>query len=412
MAREKAPTLEQRNTDGWKLAGLKPTEKEVWIVDEASMVDNRLMKQVQEAAILKDAKVVFTGDAKQLQPIGAGNAFSNMVERNMIAHTRMEDIQRQKDPALAARTDPGHEKYYLRQAVREAVEGNVQKALDKLQEHIVQVGSRAERIARIAGDYSALTKTERKETVIVTGTNADRREINERVRENLKARGELGGGREFQTAQGKREFSPGDKIVFLKNDRELNVKNGQVGIVRGSENGKLAVLVGHQVKAVDLTRYNHVDHGYTLTAHKSQGITADRALIHIDTEQKGVNNRNAFYVDVSRARHEVKIYTDDKDRIAEKVSQWQAKLSSYDFSEKDHDREMEPTAVVRNERIPESPNRESNKTGLEDMVRISPAEELRAAGGVDLFYQTKDSELDQSFAKAHAQAVERELTYG
>ena len=42
-------------------------------------------------------------------------------------------------------------------------------------------------------------------------------------------RGELGGAAAFQTGQGKREFAAGDRIVFLKNDRELGVKNGTLG---------------------------------------------------------------------------------------------------------------------------------------------------------------------------------------
>jgi len=333
-----APSLEQRSQEGWQLEGLKPAGREVWIVDEASMVNNRLMVQLQEAALAKDAKVILTGDAKQLQPIGAGNAFTNLVERNRIAYAVMQDIQRQRDPNLGRRDDPGHESFPLRQAVRDSVLGRVQDALDKLANRTWQIEDRPERLGRMARDYAALDRRERRETVLVTGTNADRQELNERVRAGLKERGELRDGRSYGTADGRREFAAGDKLIFLKNDRELGVKNGQPGTVKKLGEDRLTVAIGRgrgqRTVDVDLARYDHVDHGYCLTAHKAQGITADRALIHIDTGQQGVNSRNAFYVDVSRARHEVRIYTDDRERLAASVERWQSKLSSDDFPDR------------------------------------------------------------------------------
>ncbi|MBP7867023.1 MAG: type IV secretion system DNA-binding domain-containing protein [Acidobacteria bacterium] len=180
---------------------------------------------------------------------------------------------------------------------------------------------RGQRLGRVAGDYAALARPERRETVIVTGTNADRREINERVRLNLKARGELEGDREYRTSQGAREFAPGDRVIFLKNDRELGVKNGQVATVRVVGEERMTVQAGRRLLTVDLGRYDHLDHGYALTVHKAQGITADRALVHLDTRQGGVNSRNAFYVDISRARHAVTLYTDDGARVAD-VKMW------------------------------------------------------------------------------------------
>ncbi len=407
-------TLEQRDREGWKLDGLKPEGKEVWIVDEASMVDNRLMRQVQEAAILKDAKVVFAGDAKQLQPIGAGNAFTNLVERHKIAYAEMKDIQRQKDPNL-------------REAVRETARGDVSKALDRLKGNIVQVEGRPDRINRIAEDYSALAKTARRETVIVTGTNSDRREINEKVRGHLKARGELEGGRQYRTAQGAREFAPGDKVIFLKNDRELMVKNGQVGVVRVVEDGRLLVQAGDRLKTVDLARYNHLDHGYTLTAHKAQGITADRALIHLDSQQKGVNNRNAFYVDVSRARHEVKIYTDDRERVASAVGRWQTKLSGDDFQ---LERERNQGEDLRRDRrepelAPEGGKEVSGRAaelvlektlepGREEPIKFERAE-IELAGREDIAYQPGEREVERQFTREwqrdldHGPSLERSL---
>jgi ATP-dependent exoDNAse (exonuclease V) alpha subunit len=62
---------------------------------------------------------------------------------------------------------------------------------------------------------------------------------------------------------------------------------------------------------VSLDDHPHLDYGYAVTSHSSQGATADRVLIHVDSEHAGeqlVNSRLA-YVAVSRARYDAQIYT-------------------------------------------------------------------------------------------------------
>jgi ATP-dependent exoDNAse (exonuclease V) alpha subunit len=58
----------------------------------------------------------------------------------------------------------------------------------------------------------------------------------------------------------------------------------------------------------------HLDHRHAVTSHSSQGQTADRVLIHMDTTQGGQKlvNRRLAYVAVSRGRYDAQIYTNDK----------------------------------------------------------------------------------------------------
>ena len=62
----------------------------------------------------------------------------------------------------------------------------------------------------------------------------------------------------------------------------------------------------------------HLDYGYAVTSHSSQGQTAARVLVHVETErssEKLVNQRLA-YVAVSRGQYDARIYTDDKAKLA------------------------------------------------------------------------------------------------
>ena len=69
-----------------------------------------------------------------------------------------------------------------------------------------------------------------------------------------------------------------------------------------------------------------------MTSHKAQGITVGRAIIHMDSKQAHMNNRNAYYVNISRARHEVKIFTDNAKEIRSQVRDFARKLTSADFA--------------------------------------------------------------------------------
>ena len=74
--------------------------------------------------------------------------------------------------------------------------------------------------------------------------------------------------------------------------------------------------------ALPAGEYRHLDHGYAVTSHSSQGQTADRVLVHIDTDRAGEQlvNRRLAYVAVSRGRHDAQIYTNDKTHLAQTLS--------------------------------------------------------------------------------------------
>ena len=78
---------------------------------------------------------------------------------------------------------------------------------------------------------------------------------------------------------------------------------------------------GREVK-LSAEEHPHLDYGYAVTSHSSQGATADRVLINVDSEQAGeqlVNSRLA-YVAVSRARYDAQIYTNDAGNLGNALS--------------------------------------------------------------------------------------------
>ncbi len=68
---------------------------------------------------------------------------------------------------------------------------------------------------------------------------------------------------------------------------------------------------------IDPAKHPHLDHGYAVTSHSSQGQTADRVLIHVDTElgAKDLLNNRMAYVAVSRGAHDAQLFTNDREQL-------------------------------------------------------------------------------------------------
>jgi hypothetical protein len=112
--------------------------------------------------------------------------------------------------------------------------------------------------------------------IILTHTNDEVRELNEAARTRMRAAQMLGEDVGLEVERGQRSFASGDRVMFLKNERSLEVKNGTLGTVE--EVSQIAMRVrtddGRSI-AFDLKDYAHIDHGYAATIHKAQGMTVD-----------------------------------------------------------------------------------------------------------------------------------------
>jgi superfamily I DNA/RNA helicase len=103
--------------------------------------------------------------------------------------------------------------------------------------------------------------------------------------------------------------------------------NGELGSITKIEPEHLRVTldIGREV-TFDPQQFRHIDHGYAVTSHSSQGLTVDRVLINADTQEsfRLLNDRMA-YVAVSRAREEALIYTDSTQNLREALNRGTSK---------------------------------------------------------------------------------------
>ena len=115
-----------------------------------------------------------------------------------------------------------------------------------------------------------------------------------------------------------RAFSRGDRVQLTAPSADLKLANRELGTVKGISEGRMALRMddGRSVE-IDPANHPHLDHGYAVTSHSSQGQTADRVLIHINTElgAKDLLNNRMAYVAVSRGAHDAQLFTNDQEGL-------------------------------------------------------------------------------------------------
>ncbi|MDZ7923058.1 MAG: AAA family ATPase [Marinagarivorans sp.] len=272
---------------GWAHGRDLLTARDVLVIDEAGMVGTRQMERVLSHAADVGAKVVLVGDPQQLQSIEAGAAFRAIHERH--GGVEITQVRRQHEG-------------WQQDATRHLATGRTGEAIaayaDKNMVHQAETREDARRdlVERWDRERQADPDASR---IILTHTNAEVRDLNDAARAAMRNAGELGEERQVKTERGDRLFASGDRIMFLRNERSLEVKNGTLGTIEKVSEGQMSVRTddGRSV-SFNIKAYRDLDHGYAATIHKAQGMTVDKAHL---LATPGMD-RHGAYVAMSRHR--------------------------------------------------------------------------------------------------------------
>ena len=295
---QQAAGIKSRTLASYELAwngGHDPlTKRDILVIDEAGMLGTRQLEHVLRVAEKAHAKVLMVGDAEQLQAIEAGAAFRGITSTHGVSN--LTEVRRQKLD-------------WQRTATQELSTGKTTDALNAYDKHhnIVAVETRDDArralIARWAHDHKQNLNASQ---LVMAFTRDDVKALNHDIRALREQTGELGKNHSITTETGKKPFAIHERIRFLRNERDLGVKNGSLGIIEGIEHGVLSVkLDGLSTRVqVDTKFYKHLDYGYAATVHKAQGTTVDRSYVlatsHFD--------RHTAYVALSRHRDNATLF--------------------------------------------------------------------------------------------------------
>ena len=359
-------------------------QKRLYVLDESSLASTKQMNALLHRLDEND-RVLLVGDTRQHQAVEAGTPYQQLQEAG-IQTARLDEIVRQRNPALKevvehlsrgqvreaiekldaqgrvheiadreerlrgiaveyakqpqgtlvvspdnqsrmeinriihremqtrGQVDHGEQRLRVLIARQEITGADRQWAEQYKPGDVVRYTKGSKEVGIKSGEYVRVERVnEKKNLVTVKRENGDQVSYNPR---------RLQGVTLYREAE--REFSKGDRVQFTAPNREQNIANRELGTIEKMDaSGNLQIrLDSGRIVTFNIKENRHLDHGYAVTSHSSQGQTADRVLIHVDTESAGEKliNRRLAYVAVSRARYDAQIYTNDKSQLVEGLS--------------------------------------------------------------------------------------------
>ena len=362
---------------------------QIWIVDEAGLLSAKDAHALLQRATLLQARVILVGDTRQLSAVLAGNPFKSLQQAG-IKTAHLNESLRQKNPHLKlavdliaeGRVEAGFEHLLatgsiktvsseskIEQIANDYIVGTPEQRLKTL----VLAGTNVERLALTQairgklkdegtlGKAATITQLQAKNLSIVQMRFAHNFEIGDVIMptrdykrrglekgklyevvsqntDKLTLKGDNGQVMDVDTAFEKAvyqshqiEIAVGDRLQWKKNDRQLGRRNGQEFTVTGIDLNIVQIkYADERTECISLAQAQNLDYALVSTTYSSQGKTADRVLISADF----TIGQESFYVAASRARHELKIYTEDPTRLVELAQQSKSKENALELLRK------------------------------------------------------------------------------
>src|SRR5690606_17312196 len=105
-------------------------------------------------------------------------------------------------------------------------------------------------------------------------------------------------------ARGTRTMRVGDKVMQVKNDYDLDVYNGDVGLIRAFDrtNGTVAVDFGGRRVAYPVADLDRLVPAHAITVHRAQGSEYPCVVVPVLTEHYLMLRRNLLYTAITRGK--------------------------------------------------------------------------------------------------------------
>ncbi len=373
-----------------------PEQRHFYLVDESSLASTNQIREFL-SRLGPDDRVLLIGDIRQHQGVEAGRPFEQLQEAGMHT-AKLDEIVRQQDPALKSAVEmlatgqvsaaldalqqqgrvkeiPNREERVraIAKTYVESPENTLIVSPDNASRRELNVAVRQElkAIGTVAPeDHTFRVLVQRQDMTGAERSWASHYEIDDVVRytRGSKAIGIEAAAyasvvainpaanqltvekanKELSTYDPRRltgvsvyreiarQFSVGDRVQFTAPDKSLGVANRDLGVIESiAPDDQVTVrLDNNRQTEFNAGDHRHFDHGYAVTSHSSQGLTADRVLVHADTSvHPDLLNSRFGYVSISRASHEATLFTDDMAKLAPQLRADVSKTSALEISQ-------------------------------------------------------------------------------
>ena len=293
--------LEYQPTVGFSRNAENPLEGDLFIVDEASMIDCKLMAQLLQA-IPPQGTVILVGDADQLPSVGAGSVLRDIIESGTVPVARLTTIYRQAESSrivLAAHEvnrgnrpplDNSHDSdfFFIERKSPEAIAETIEYLLKE----------------RIPDGFNLHPRDEVQVLTPMNKRSLGTVALNQEIQKTLNPPAEL----KFEIERFGTVFRTGDKVIQIRNNYDKEVFNGDIGHISEITTEPATISVtfdsNHRVD-YEPGELDELQLAYAITIHKSQGSEFPAVVIPIASQQYVMLQRNLLYTAITRGKRVV-----------------------------------------------------------------------------------------------------------
>lgn len=287
---------------------LDNVEADFLIIDEASMIDAYLFYCLL-SCITENTNILIIGDYQQLPSVGPGLILRDLINSKEIETTILKEVYRQaQDSQIIANAhkiingdknlnlDKNKGDFYF---IETKSKTNIKNTIIRCIERLLETGFKI-------NDIQVLTPTNKGDLGVVELNKAIQKKFNpcDKNKEEIKV------GLE-------RAFRVGDRVIQTENNYDLEVFNGETGIITEIKEGEIKEITvdfGDKEIVYIKDTVAQLELAYAITIHKSQGSEFKVVLTPVHSSQAILLNRNIIYTGLTRARERV-VYIGDKEEF-------------------------------------------------------------------------------------------------
>ena len=283
------------------LDAVKKLDANLIIADEGSMLDTYMFARLL-MAVPNNAILLIIGDANQLPSVNAGNVLHDLIKSQKIENYCLKTVYRQKEVNVIVRN--GHKiingDTYL--------EENEHFEIIKCSNHedmLQKVITKVKHYEAAKEEYNVYSPVRKKKFDL--STTCLNSQIKKAIRKNTETNNYIW--------YGDNVYEVNDHIIFMRNNYDKGYYNGQDGIItliqKVGNTYYVTIYSEDTYITISSKELDDLELGYAITAHKSQGSEIDNAIIVIPSEPKSMLLRKILYVEVTRAKRNVTILSED-----------------------------------------------------------------------------------------------------
>ena len=286
-----------KEADEFMVNEYNPDFSKFIIVDEVSMIDNRLMNSLLRG-LTNNIKLVLVGDYNQLPRVGAGNVLIELIDSDVVDTVELDLLYRQNEfsyiPVLANEIkNETLESEFLNEKddykFLECHSDAIVPSLVNIVKKVISKGYDYKRVQLMAPMYAGVNGIDNINKVLQNVFNP--MELNKK-----------------EIKYGDVIYRENDKVLQLVNDPDNNVFNGDIGVIKKidykGKSGKPEITIDYDsiIVTYTLNDFNKFKHGFIISIHKSQGSEFELVIIPISHTYKRMLYKKLIYTAVTRAK--------------------------------------------------------------------------------------------------------------